>query len=260
MSFSQTENLRVVIVGAGCSGSLVATHLLRQAHSVHLDIVDLRASGRGLAYSTAWDQHLLNVRAGRMSAFGSEPNHFLEWLGKNGHPEATTDSFVPRKVFGSYIQDLLESAIRAASTKDRLRHHWSTAVGLLHDGTTARVFLANGERITADRVVLALGNPAPCPLEAVGERYHNTPWERGALTGVPSKAAVLLVGSGLTAVDAFLALDAQGHQGDIYCVSRRGKLPHVHTVYQSLLEPFEPVGITNARDFLHALRRRVAEA
>ena len=109
-------------------------------------------------------------------------------------------------------------------------------------------------------MVLALGNPAPRPLEAARERYHNTPWENGALTGLHPKATVLLLGAGLTAVDAFLALDALGHQGDIYCLSRRGKLPHVHTVYQAPEEPFAPLGINSARCLLRELRREVEEA
>lgn len=260
MNIAQTATLRVAIVGAGFSGSMVATHLLRQDQHVHLDMVDLRIPGRGLAYSTVWDEHLLNVRAGRMSAFGSDPEHFLEWLRKNGRPEATSDSFVPRKVFGSYLQDILQSAIHAAPAKYRFRHHGSRVVQLSHDGLKARVLLASGERITADQVVLALGNPAPRPLEAARERYHNTPWEDGALTGLHPKATVLLLGAGLTAVDAFLALDALGHQGDIYCLSRRGKLPHVHTVYQAPEEPFAPLGINSARCLLRELRREVEEA
>jgi uncharacterized NAD(P)/FAD-binding protein YdhS len=195
-----------------------------------------------------------------MSAFGSDPAHFLEWLRKNGFPETTPDSFVPRKIFGSYIQDVLQSAVRSASLKHSFRHHGSEAVRLSHDGIEARVLLKNGDRITADRVILATGNPAPRPLEATTERYHNTPWESGALTGLDSNATVLLLGSGLTAVDAFLALDAQKHQGSIYCLSRRGKLSHVHTVYRVLPEPFVPKEIKSARYFLRTLRRRVEEA
>ena len=100
--------------------------------------------------------------------------------------------------------------------------------------------LENGERIATDRVVLATGNPAPRPLEPATGCYFNSPWDAGALTGLDPKASVLLIGSGLTAVDAFLALEAQGHRGTIYGVSRRGKLSHVHTVYRKLPEPFVP--------------------
>jgi cation diffusion facilitator CzcD-associated flavoprotein CzcO len=74
---------RVIIIGAGFSGTLVAIHLLRNGSAVQIDIVDQNLPGRGLAYSTAYDEHLLNVPAVRMSAFGSEPLHNI---GDNGHP------------------------------------------------------------------------------------------------------------------------------------------------------------------------------
>jgi uncharacterized NAD(P)/FAD-binding protein YdhS len=260
MTATETEPLRVAIIGGGCSGTLVAAHLLRQSQPVHIDLIDQRIPGRGLAYSTAWDQHLLNVRAGRMSAFGSEPSHFLDWLRGNGRPDAMPDTFAPRKVFGSYVQDILQSALRAASPKHRFRHHGSEAVGLTYDGTVARIALKNGERIAADRVVLATGNPAPRPLNAAAVRYFNSPWDPGALTGLDANAPVLLLGAGLTAVDAFLALEAQGHSGTIYCLSRRGKLSHVHTVYRKLPEPFVPREITSARLLLRVIRLRVKEA
>jgi uncharacterized NAD(P)/FAD-binding protein YdhS len=257
---AEIEPLRVAIAGAGCSGSLVAAHLLRQNQPVQVDLIDPRIPGRGLAYSTVWDQHLLNVRAARMSAFGSEPSHFLDWLRANGYPHATPDTFAPRKVFGGYLQDILQSSIQSASLKHRYRHHGSKAVRISHDGAAAQVWLENGDRIAADRVVLATGNPAPRPLRVEGGQYFNSPWDRGALTGLNPNAGVLLLGSGLTAVDAFLAFEAQGHQGTIYCLSRRGKLSHVHTVYRKLPEPFVPQDIGSARHLLRALRLRVEDA
>jgi uncharacterized NAD(P)/FAD-binding protein YdhS len=195
-----------------------------------------------------------------MSAFGSDPKHFMQWLAKNGYPGATPDTFVPRKVFGGYLQDVLQSAIHESSPNYRYRHHGSRVVDISHNREAAKVFLANGDRIVADRVVLALGNPAPRRLDAPSEGYYNSPWENGALTDLPPTAMVVLIGTGLTAVDAFLALEAQGHQGHIFCVSRRGKLPHVHTVYHSLLEPVDPVGVQTARGLLRSLRLHVEKA
>ena len=43
-------------------------------------LVEERARlGRGVAYSTTSDAHLLNVPAAGMSAFPDEPGHFLQW-------------------------------------------------------------------------------------------------------------------------------------------------------------------------------------
>ncbi len=240
MDSTDAPALRIAIVGAGYSGTMLAVHLLRSPNSVHIDLIDTRIPGRGLAYSTAWEQHLLNVPAARMSAFGSNPGHFLEWLKSHGQPEATPESFASRKTFGSYVQDVLQAAVAANPATHRFRHLGARAVRVTHNGAAARVFLENGDRITADRVVLATGNPAPRNLCAETERYFNAPWERGAVIDLKPDATVLLLGSGLTAVDAFLALEAQGHRGAVFCLSRRGKLPQAHTLVPRPSGSFRP--------------------
>ncbi len=66
--------------------------------------------GRGIAYSTANPDHLLNVRAANMSAFPDDPGHFWNWL--NARREALGGlptcpdpfRFVPRQVYGNYIR------------------------------------------------------------------------------------------------------------------------------------------------------------
>src|SRR4051812_15551950 len=68
--------------------------------------------GRGVAYGTRQPEHLLNVAARNMSAFPDQPNHFLDWLGTRSEyadvPEAVLrERFVPRKIYGDYLQSLL---------------------------------------------------------------------------------------------------------------------------------------------------------
>jgi uncharacterized NAD(P)/FAD-binding protein YdhS len=252
--------LQIAIVGGGFSGTLLAVHLLRQQHPVHVDLIDPRGAGRGLAFSTLWDDHLLNVPAVRMSAFGSEPMHFLEWLHANGKPNAAPDYFAPRKLYGTYLQDLLQTTIANAPPGSRFRQHYSEAVEAAHNGLMARVLLKNGERIQAAKVILASGNPAPRPPAAPLPGYVGSPWQAGAFAGLDPERDVLLIGAGLTAIDAFLALESQRHRGKIHMVSRRGKIPHAHTFYRPLAEPFSVQGALGARQLLRAIRLRVREA
>ena len=72
----------IAIVGAGFSGSLLAVHLLRRSLAEdRIYLIERNAAfGRGLTYATGNPGHLLNVRAGNMSAFSDQPDHFLEWL------------------------------------------------------------------------------------------------------------------------------------------------------------------------------------
>ncbi|TIP34475.1 MAG: FAD-dependent oxidoreductase, partial [Mesorhizobium sp.] len=47
-------------------------------------------------------------------------------------------------------------------------------------------------------------------------------------TALEPQAGVLLLGTGLSMVDAFLSLEQRGHRGPIVAVSRRGLLPSPH--------------------------------
>lgn len=254
------RSLRVIVIGAGFSGTLVAVHLLRQNSAVQVDLVDQRLPGRGLAYNTMYDEHLLNVPVIRMSAFGSEPQHFLHWLRAHGMPAADPGMFAPRKLYGTYVQDVLQTAAQSAGEDGKLRHHMTEAVRIASDGLSVTVFLRNGEHLEADKVVLALGNSASRDVVAGLPGYFSSPWRPGALSGLASDKDVLLVGAGLTAVDAFLALRSQGHAGAIHMVSRRGKLPEPHAPYRPLPDPFRSPGQVSARGLLRAIREQVETA
>jgi glycine/D-amino acid oxidase-like deaminating enzyme len=65
---------RVLIVGGGASGVLLAAHLLRDRQApIVVTIVEQRGDlGAGIAYSTKHPDHLLNVRASNMSAYADD--------------------------------------------------------------------------------------------------------------------------------------------------------------------------------------------
>ena len=79
---------RIGIVGAGFTGTLLAVHLMRLAERpTHLFLMERRGDfGRGVAYSTGNDAHLLNVRVFNMSAYPDDPKHFLRWLWARDDP------------------------------------------------------------------------------------------------------------------------------------------------------------------------------
>ncbi|HET9450158.1 MAG TPA: FAD/NAD(P)-binding protein [Aggregicoccus sp.] len=254
----------VAILGAGASGALLAAALLRTARAP-LRVLLLEQSGRfyrGPAYTTTEPQHLLNVPAGRMSALAEDPGHFLRWL-RTVVPGAQETDFVPRARYAQYLDAVLAEAYAAAVPGVTLtqRHAQARRLTLLPDG--ALLQLEDGVRVRAARAVLALGNrpPAPLPVPDGGlyasARYVALPWESGVgLEASAPEESVLLLGSGLTAVDVALSLQARGHRGPVHLLSRHGLLPQVHRAGVAP-HAFAPVA-TGARGLLRELRAEVA--
>jgi uncharacterized NAD(P)/FAD-binding protein YdhS len=247
----------VAIVGGGFSGTMVAANLARKG----VDSVLIESGGRagqGVAYSTREPAHVLNVRAEVMSAWADDLEHFVHVAETEGN---TRRDFVQRRQFGRYLRGLLDDAI--ASGHVRLVEAQATSAE--PDDNSWNVSLDSGEAIRASGLVLAIGNQPPEPLPFAGDssRAINNPWGAEALAAVQDLAAtnedVLLVGTGLTMVDAVLSLDAAGHRGRIVGLSRRGLIPRGHTDFTPAPVDEADVPQGNVRALWSWLRGRGAE-
>ena len=251
----------IAIVGAGFSGTLLAIHLLRQSPDRHVHLIERSsAAATGLAYATDHPGHLLNVPAGRMGAFADRPGDFLAWLERQGGGDAA--AFMPRHTYGAYLQSLLTEA-RNSPAGQRLHMVQDTAVALDDDHDGATLTLASGGTLRAGAVVLATGNfgpPPVCPGSVDCSLWRASPWQAGALTGIDPSASVLLVGTGLTMIDAVIQLIDTGHTGPIHAVSRRGLLPRVHTATPVTPPAGLPPYPTGLRALTRHLRQQAEQA
>ncbi|MBC3207677.1 FAD/NAD(P)-binding protein [Pseudomonas sp. SWRI111] len=224
----------VVIIGAGFSGAVTAAQFLRNSVTgVRLVLINRSgAMARGLAYGTNSSLHLLNVPAGNMSAYVDEPEHFLRFC-QSYDPAHTASSFVPRKLYGEYLTAVLDAAEKQCASGVTLERIICEVNCLRPDGEGAQLELADGQCLKADQVVLAFGNFAPadpCGFARIAseQQFQADPWSSRHSDPIDENAPVLLVGTGLTALDVSLALMQQGHRGPIYMVSRRGLRPLPH--------------------------------
>jgi uncharacterized NAD(P)/FAD-binding protein YdhS len=231
----------VVIVGGGFSGAITAVNLVRLTDAPLAVTVVNSASplARGVAYGTRRPEHLLNVVARNMSALADQPDHFVDWLGTRSdfsHVPAAQlrEQFIPRRVYGDYLQALFlwyRSAF-ADGKKVRIDAREGEVVDVVPTGDHVVVVTASGETLSADKVVLATGNPPPADLTGGSVShlgYFRNPWTYDWMDRVPDKdQKVVLLGTGLTMVDAFLTLSAVGWRGEIIAVSRNGLLPLSH--------------------------------
>jgi uncharacterized NAD(P)/FAD-binding protein YdhS len=224
---------RIVIVGGGASGVLLASHLLRDSRAgLVVKIVEQREElGAGVAYSTKDPDHLLNVRAANMSAFADEPEHFFLWLRKRvpwtgtAVPEAS--SFAPRRLYREYLSSLLAPHF----LEGRLRVIQAEAVAISEGSHAVTVHFRNGSSCVGERVILATGNEGP-KLPPATWRYDG--WNSSAVPAIAADAPVVIVGTGLTMVDWVLTLLHAGHSGPITAVSHRGLIPHEHRTTEAV--------------------------
>ncbi len=258
----------IAIVGAGFSGTLLALHLLQRVPpQTRVVLIERNAQfGRGPAYSTGNSSHVLNVPAGKMSAFHSRPLDFLHWL--QGLPpeelsgvDATATTFVPRRMFGRYIRHLLNQEVKARNHGDQFELIRGDVIDIAPNGGGLSLTLDRNRTVGVDRAVLAIGNfpPAPPPVADMSfydsPTYRPDPWAADTLDGLDADVPVLLIGTGLTTIDTVISLLDQGHRGPITALSRRGLVPHRHASSLSPPDMPEPDSFpTRVNDLARALR------
>jgi uncharacterized NAD(P)/FAD-binding protein YdhS len=268
-----TAARQVVVVGGGFSGTLAAARLLAGCGDPQsVTILEPRdALGRGVAYSTTDDRHLLNVPAAEISALPERPTDFVEWLRSTGNT-AGQGAYLPRSLYGRYVGDLLTRAVAAAPRGSRVAWRQKRAVSLRQDRSVAGrlvVGLAGGGHLRADHVVLAVGAPSPhLGVPFVDELaalpgFVADPWALGALDRVGRGGGdVLLIGTGLTMVDAVLTLSSAGRRpGVLHARSRHGLWPNAHLPWTGQTTPalaIEPD--VSARRLFKEIRLAVAAA
>jgi uncharacterized NAD(P)/FAD-binding protein YdhS len=220
----------VIIIGGGASGALVAIHLLRAPQPVHVTIIEQRSLiARGFAYGEAAPMHLLNVRAANMSAYPDVPDHLLAWLDDKGDVAGVTGEerfrFVPRRAFGDYLAEQLETLAASPEGQGRLNCIEGKAVSLRRDETGIRVTLEDGRVVEGNIAVLATGYALKKPASIPRRLPSWKSFDPGSLEGLEQ---VLVIGTGHSAIDHVQLLLAAGYNGKITMLSRHGFLPEVH--------------------------------
>ncbi|GGG56737.1 hydroxyacylglutathione hydrolase [Hymenobacter glacieicola] len=224
--------------------------------------------GPGLAYTAHRPEYLLNVRCEHLSAFPEQPEHFVNWL-RVTQTESCHFSFCSRQSYGRYLQQLISQVLEWPSSNG-IRCQWhnqaAKSIRVLPGGRSAVVALSTGTEIHSDYVVMALGNFPPPPPTRHDLRYlrhptyHGNPWTPGTLRSIGLDETVLLIGTGLTAIDVLLGLRADGHRGQITVVSGHGRWPAAHPEQEATYPSFyeaELAGRTRVAEVLRAIRRHV---
>ncbi|TPL80232.1 FAD-dependent oxidoreductase [Mesorhizobium sp. B2-3-14] len=215
----------IIIVGGGASGVVLAAHLLKSPNpDLRVTLIEKRPHfGQGIAYSTLLSAHVLNVSAAGMSAYADDPGNFWRWLLERGlaTPEQAP-VYAPRSLYARYLKELLDDLETRERETGRLRLIREESLSITPTASGVEVALANGTSVVAHLAVLATGHdeqPAQGHAIRMGSEGD---------TALDPDSRILVLGTGLSMVDAFLSLEQRGHRGDIIAVSRRGLLPSPH--------------------------------
>ncbi|BAO62020.1 Uncharacterized NAD(P)/FAD-binding protein YdhS [Pseudomonas sp. NFPP10] len=274
-----TRDAPILIVGGGLSGALLAAQLLRLPGQRRILVIEPRSElGRGEAYSAVELGHTLNGNAARMSVDPDNADDLTQWLARHiaegGWPESdrqhvpVSELFPPRGLFGVYVQQrLAEAQVQGRAQGSSLSHVQGEAVDLETGPDGVLLTLADGRQLPGAVAVLATGMfPAARTPQTRSSGLNAAaldPWDVAAMARLDPRATVLIIGSGLTMVDAVVSLEQAGHRGPIEVFSRHGLLPHVRRqppAWEDFLGA-DP-SIRSPRQLLRALRQqcRVAEA
>ena len=272
MTYLASRPPTIAIVGGGFSGSAAAYHLAADGAKARILVFEPRGRlGAGLAYGGSDPTHRINVPATRMSLLPGDETHFARWLEMSGalasDPDSLSgsDAFPTRPTFGCYVED----ALRPFLSEGRIVHVEDRVISAARAGRTWTVGASRGASFLADLLVIATTHPKPSvppPLDAFrgDPRLVEDGLADDALDAIEADDRVMIVGSGLTAVDIVASLDGRGHRGPIAMVSRRGLRPRGHPT-QSF--PAEGDFVSNparsatqlVADVRRAVRRAIAE-
>lgn len=272
-----TRHADILIVGGGLSGTMLAVQLLRLPGRRKILVIEPRAElGRGEAYSAVELGHTLNGNAARMSVDPDDADDLTRWLTQHiaggGWPESdqqhvpVSELFPPRGLFGVYVQQRLAEAQQVgAQHGSTVEHVRAEVVDVQASNDSVQLTLSDGQQLRGAYAVLATGMfPAARTPQKDSSGLNAAaldPWDVAAMRQLDPQSTVLIIGSGLTMVDAVVSLEQAGHRGPIEVFSRHGLLPHVRRQPPAWADFLaEDHSLRTPRQLLRELRRHCRDA
>lgn len=268
-------------MGGGASATLLLAQLSIQLHAlstnpINIYIVDnSQAFTVGIAYSIEHPSFVLNVAANRMGAFPDKPEDFYQWLidypalWRNLHADFKTiefqsTDFVPRMIYGAYLRWVFDQAIARSHSKNISTHRVVarvTKINPINNSKRLQVIIGSDEVLIADTVIFATGNAHQNHQHLVGTHIFSSPYCNHFLRQDWSNTKdVIVLGSGLSMVDAIQYITQQGYQGKFHLLSRHGliPLPHLSDHHAKEAPDFLARNLTTAKKIIKNIRNQIS--
>lgn len=231
----------IIIIGGGASCiAFIDALLKKKVIDISITIVEKAEEiGPGNAYSSDLTSNILNTKAGYITIFKNYPSDFFNWICCNKYKwkikyselEINHDTYVPRSLFGMYMQDafsyICTRAYHIGLNIKIIRGEAVSIKQIMADRVS--VTTKDGLVVEGDKIILA------CGTQQRSEASH--PHSKGViLSPYPTKdliskvsadEKIAVIGTRLSAIDCIIALLENGHKGAITVYSRSGFFPYV---------------------------------
>ncbi|MGW1175127.1 FAD/NAD(P)-binding protein [Kitasatospora sp. NPDC002543] len=227
--------MRVGVIGGGAAGTSVLDALVRRhdgRRPIEVTVFEAdKQYGPGRAYQADSSAALVNQPARHMSLRHDQPDHFLAWYRARAPLPADPDFYVPRTLFGEYLESSFHQAVEdGAAVSVRVRTVGERVVALFRSGAGFLARTPAGEEHPLDAAFLCTGSSEPVDSYGLAglPGFLPDPYPlRTVADTIRPDAAVSVLGTGLSAVDLVLELARRDHRGPLRMVSRNGLLPGV---------------------------------
>lgn len=215
----------------GASGTLILrelSNLLPSNSDVEITIFESSGTlGSGMPYGdkTNVDCFLLNMRSWLLGANSNNIMEFEQWMEKNNIKDVSYP-YLPRSVYGRYLQDLASQAISNLRNKNIAVNIVKAEIIDLDVKNANYTITTNvGCKYIVQNVILALGHlqnkyENACNKNYIANPYHNLE----KIAEINSDSVVGILGTKLTAVDIAIYLRKLGVR-KICMFSKSGLLP-----------------------------------
>ena len=244
------SNRIITIIGGGAVGVSLLYQLIKK-HKIKNDdqgiVIQILEKGSvigpGLAYREDDPINVLNRPASTMSAIHGDSKDFINWLSSNSkwrakYPEICLENleeqFLPRSLFGLYLQSIFDKALRLArSKKIQVNVINDEVINIQPVQNAYSIETTSGQIVISNVIVLSIGQIFSDNYDNLrqSENYLDSPYPTSRLESqIPSEASVAIIGSRLSAIDAAISLKDRGHKGQIAFFSRNGYLPSIRPI------------------------------
>ena len=239
------QKVNIALIGMGVSGILSFLRLVKsfknESHRITISIFDKQNIWDNKAFNVCSNELLMNTSLSMNSLMPDDEDHFSRWyLRKLSATELEHELAVPRNIFAQYMKECYFDGLTQAES-------FALSVKVINEYITSIEFYSQEINIIQDSrgeiyyfnyIIIgtgALNSSQQCIYDDISNTpyFFDTPYRCNILEyeKILNTRSALILGSGLSAIDAVVLLQELSYQGLITLASRKGGFPAIRKYY-----------------------------